>query len=406
MPDKPALEQPHGSPIRDLVVSDDGRFVLTGSDDGEVALWDQQSGQVIHRYHSGAGTDEESSPAISAVAVSPDGQLVSVTAGDSVIVWSTLDGQFLYRQQPGGVVLEVAFSPDGEFLLTSTDQGEMQLWLTETGELERRFQPVPYAIRAVGFSLDSRYIFSGEYCPLPDATGRKSIRGRRLLKQWNVETGELIRIFHGETGNVRTLDVAPDARSLLTGGADGLIRRWDLDNGQVVQKFRVEGAVNDVGYSPNGHYFAACAMNEVRPRIWQVTTSLEIPNGGVATRGPTACIDFSADGRVLFAGGSDETDTQRGLVQLWELEEQLHSPLVAELPLSQPTPHIETAIAQLLQRFRGHTDEVLDIEFVNGGRAAFTVGRDDPALGHHRRPATDVIRSAGRTNPRFGRFAR
>ena len=376
---KPAIEQPHDSPIRDLAVSDDGRFLVTGSDDGQVTLWDRQFGQPIRRHHSGVGADDESHPAVGAVAISSDGHLLSATAGDQVMVWSTLDGRFLYRQQPGGEVLDVAFSPDGEFLLTSTDQGDMQLWLAETGELERRFQPVPYAIRAVGFSLDSRYIFSGEYRPLPDATGRKAIRGRRLLKQWNVETGELIRIFHGETGNVRALDVAPDARSLLTGGADGLIRRWDLDNGQVVQEFRVAGAVNDVRHSPDGHYFAACAMNEVRPRIWQLVTSLEIPDVGVASVGQSACIDFSADGRLLFAGGSigaAAKDTQRGFVRLWELQDRLHSKPVAEPTLSQPTPRIETAIAQPLQRFRGHTDEVLDLEFVNGGRAAFSVGRD------------------------------
>lgn len=373
-----AFEQPDGSPIRDLVVSDDGRFLVTGSAGGDVQLWDAESGQLIHEHHSGSGADDSPRPAITSLAMSPGGHLLGVAAGSSVIVWSTHDGQLVYRNQPGGAVLDVAFSPDGEFLLTSTDQGDMQLWMAATGELERRFQPVPYAIRAVGFSPDGRYIFSGEYRPLPDATSGVVLRGRRLFKQWNVDTGELLRIFHGETGNVRALDVAPDGRSLLTGGEDGVIRRWDLDNGQVVREFQLQGAITDVSHSPDGRYFVACAANEPRPRIWQIATAREVPDRSLASVDQSLCIEFASDGRLVFVGGylRDETDgLQQGLVRRWELESRLHTEPAAAPP-SLPTPHIETAIAQPLQRFRGHTDEVLDIEFVNGGRAAFSVGRD------------------------------
>lgn len=368
-------------PIRDVAASADGRFLATANSWSQVKLWESASGRPVERRDE--CVDPECEPFLHTVKVdiSQDGRLLAGAGGTSLAVWSTETGELVFRHQPGGTVLDVAFSPDGAFVLTSTDQGEMQLWQSDSGELERRFQLVPYEIRAVSFSPDGRYIFSGESRPQPDTDERRAVRGRRLLKQWNVETGELLRIFHGETGGVSAIDISPDATSLLTGGKDGIVRRWDLDNGQVVQTFRADAPITDLQHAPDGRYFAACVAGRPQTQFWQFSPVRELPAPVVAEHHEFSweltCLDFAPDGRQLIVGGiQPDGVASRGLVRTHELTGELSAqPSAVALPAAE-VPRIETVVAQPLQRFRGHTDEVFDIEFLSGSDQAFSAGGD------------------------------
>ena len=381
IPHSPSLDSgfavnPRGTTVVDVEVSKNGQFFVAADSTGSVALHLLPNGQQSQRFNE--YVDSESRPPLSHVVVdvSNDASQVAAAWGDSLTVWSATDARIQFDTKPGGTVLDVAFSPDGSFVLTSTDQGEMQLWQTDNGTLERRFQRVPYGIQSVSFSSDGRYIFSGESQHEPQLQERVS-SGRRLLKQWNVETGELLRVFHGETGGVASLAIAPDGRSLLTGGEDGIVRRWDLDNGQVVQRFLLTGRVADVEYAPSGDYFAASSSVSRRLHFWQLSPMQELfPERSL--RMSIGHLAFAPDGRRLIAAGvvDNMPGGTQGTVLIRDLKGDLDARPTDASADALPVPHIETVIAQPLQRLRGHTDEVLDIEFLHRDGEAFSAGRD------------------------------
>lgn len=46
---------------------------------------------------------------------------------------------------------------------------------------------------------------------------------------WDLETGEAIRRYHGHTDNVNSVEFSPDGQKVLSGGADGLMIEWRVD---------------------------------------------------------------------------------------------------------------------------------------------------------------------------------
>lgn len=80
-----------------------------------------------------------------------------------------------------GNVSSVAFSPDGKYILSGSDDKTLKLWDIETGKEIRTFAGHANSITSVAFSPDGRYALSGSW----DNT----------LKLWDIVTGNEIRTF-------------------------------------------------------------------------------------------------------------------------------------------------------------------------------------------------------------------
>ncbi len=155
-----AVDQP-GSPSLSLVGHTDrvssvtflpGNALLSGSDDGTVRLWNLKTGEVKKTLSSHFGP-------VAAVAFGGPSRRLAL-AGSGVRIREA-DGTSLTLVGHEGLVLCLAFSADGQFLLTGGSDRTVRLWRAEDGKELERHEGHADKVRAVVFNPDSTIGYSG-----------------------------------------------------------------------------------------------------------------------------------------------------------------------------------------------------------------------------------------------------
>ncbi len=152
---------------------------------------------------------------VNGVAFAPDGQsLISVGYDGEARIWPLPGGT------PDVVVLPaplnaVSAAPDGEIVAGGAD-GQVR-FLTSRGKLSSEVRAGPAPVIALALSPDGRLIAAAE------TNGVIAIIDRRARRITHTMTGPGAPYW--------AVVILSDNTSLLTGGADGAIRRWDAKTG-------------------------------------------------------------------------------------------------------------------------------------------------------------------------------
>ena len=182
---------------------------------------------------------------VNGVAFSPDGgDLVSAGYDASLRIWRLSDGGVNVRNLPTPLN-SVAIAPDGEIVAAGAD-GKVY-FLSPQGELRGELQVSTTPIIAVAISHDGRLVAAA------GIRGSVAVIERKARK--------LERTLIGPGLPVWSVAFFPDSRTLLTGGTDRTIRRWDAMSGEPVGGVAV-GAPDDplAAYAsdPGAQVFRAC----------------------------------------------------------------------------------------------------------------------------------------------------
>jgi len=152
--------------------------------------------------------------AISSACFSPDGRYILSGSGDETMrLWDIITGREVRSfKEHTDRVTSVSFSPDGKYALSGSSDSTMKLWDIATGRKVGTFKGHTDGISSVSFSPDGKYILSGS--------------SDKTLKLWDVNSVWEIRSFRGHTYTVTSLSFSPDGKYALS-GAIGRIQRCE-----------------------------------------------------------------------------------------------------------------------------------------------------------------------------------
>ncbi len=219
-PEPDAVLDGHSGPIAALAVSADGKWLASASWDHTVRLWPLAGGapRVL----------EGNAQNVNGVAFSPGGRdLVSAGYDATLRIWRLTDGSVTVRNLPTPLN-SVAIAPDGEIVAAGAD-GKVY-FLSSQGDMRGNVQASATPIIAVALSPDGRLVAAA------------GIRGSVAVIER--KDRRLTRTLVGPGLPVWSVAFFPDSRTLLTGGADRVIRRWDAVSGEPVDGV-VVGAPDD-----------------------------------------------------------------------------------------------------------------------------------------------------------------
>ncbi|KAL1413011.1 TOR complex subunit lst8 [Vanrija albida] len=232
----------HTGNVTALQYSAAGKWIVTGSEDGTVKVWDTRTGQVQRTYkHEGTMVND--------VVIHPNqGELISCDQLGSVKIWDLGENTCTHELVPAEDVpiRSVSIASDGGTLVAGNNLGTVFVWRIQGGADSTNLVPV------TSFVAHNKYVTR---CLLsPDTRHLATCSADTTVKLWSTKDYEytLERTLEGHQRWVWDAAFSADSAYLVTASSDHAARLWDLATTETVRQY-------------DGHHRAtvAVALNDI-----------------------------------------------------------------------------------------------------------------------------------------------
>lgn len=337
-PDQPKLiwekGDAHYPDVNGIAFNDDGSLLASGGGDYLVKVWKtadivgaKYSASALYRPHAVEPfyTLTGHNDSIFAVAFSPDGHRLASGGYDRTIrIW---DFNVTVKDDDGkpqpqtvatlsgheGTVLALAYSADGNLLLSGGNDEAARLWDATAGRMLYRWTPEDGNIRSVSVSgFDGGVHLGGEH-------------GWSL---WSMSGSSVAKSLWNGGATVGALAFDPSGQYLAAGGNgnDGNIHVWD-------SAYRLAYVLNPqspgeyiygIAFSPDGRWLAAAGVNQVihiwdRKKGWNLVQPAK--KDALHHDGPIWGLCFDPQGRWLASSNESRSTPPNIRIRRWDLED-------------------------------------------------------------------------------------
>jgi len=296
--------------------SDDLNLVATGTEESYIRVWnlhgDPLPSALTHDTeptssrrligHSAAVYAVSFSPSIAGpdsaediVASTAPTLLVSCSADKTVRLWSldTWTCLVVYKGHDGPV-WNVRWSPFGHYFATCGWDRTVRVWGQDHISYLRMMVGHDSSVNQVAWHPNGAYVFSA------------SDMADKTVRMWSFVTGDCVRVFSGHTDFISALECSPSGKILASADGGGSIILWDIATGQQIKRCRGhgKGGIWSLSFSVETTVLMSGGADGT-VRLWDI----EVPSDSQkATDGEVVANGGQADAnRINGAAGASQT---------------------------------------------------------------------------------------------------
>lgn len=283
---------------------------------------------------------------------------LGVSGAGQLLVWEWQSEQYVMKQQGhSNVMSSIAYSPDGNFIVTGGYDGKVKVWNVSSGFCVLTFSEHTSGVTGIAFSRNKKFFVTASLdgtvrafdmvryrnfktltaprlvqfsCVAVDYSGELIAAGAQDVFDvhlWSLKYGKILEVLSGHEAPISSLDFSPSPTTsmLVSGSWDHKIKIWNcLENSSEHENVDLMSDVVCVAFHPNGEEVAVATLNcnitvlnaksgdqlysiECRKDVGLSKVDGDIVSAakGLETKYFTS-ITYSADGECILAGGKSK----------------------------------------------------------------------------------------------------
>jgi WD40 repeat protein len=250
----------HSEHMNACAFSPDGNRIVSASSDRTLIIWDFESGEILHQL-------EGHDAAVNGCVFSSNGsRIFSASSDRALIIWDAWNGTIMQRlemKEPdrsdddetavNGAVNDYAFDADGKRIVSAIvselDNGNLEVWNVESGQPVRPLVGHSSAVMCCAFSQDGRYLASGSQDGnLRIWDTQKWTAFRLPPRESEIESAGNSGLYMEERPwegwhekEVNGCAFSSDGQLIVSASSDGTFKVWEVTSGKCIATFYDEG---------------------------------------------------------------------------------------------------------------------------------------------------------------------
>ena len=225
----PSYISGHLDTITSVAVTSDQKYVVSGSLDKTIGMWDIAEKKLLYRF------EKAHSDSIMTIAVTIDMTFIVSGSNDKTIaVWDLEEKKLhhLFKDAHSGNIISVAVTSDSKYIVSAGEDKTIKVWnIFEKKKLQQHEAAHQDRITSVSVTSDKKYVVSGS--------------NDKTIAVWDLKELKLLHRFEAaHFDGITSVTVTSDNRYIVSAGKDKTIKVWDIFDKKNLHRF--EEAHSDI----------------------------------------------------------------------------------------------------------------------------------------------------------------